>query len=282
MIAGHLTGGLGNRLFQHAAAMGLAEKFNLELVFCESLMGRTEHGPKENILKLFPKTKRVESIDPYIMIPEQHGLCYTYVEIPSVPLLNPSNNYCVDGWRQCDKYFPLKQKIDADLSGALNNSSELLKEYSLSTIGEKEKTWFIHLRAGDYSILPHHQIDIGSYYSKAFSHIPLNNSIKILLFSDDNTYLQYLKNALIQMGHTESNIKIVEKKDELESLYLMSNCWGGAIVANSTFSWWGAYFAHQACVNKSNHIALYPYVWGGITHPLPTDVVPSWGITVNF
>ena len=102
-VAGHLTGGIGNRLFQHAAAAGYAERYNRNLVFSLEKSGNKQHGPIENIFKLFPEIPiHIEDESP-MMLPEAHGAVFTYSPLPE-----PTENrpVCIDGWRQTDKYLP--------------------------------------------------------------------------------------------------------------------------------------------------------------------------------
>jgi hypothetical protein len=227
-VAGHLTGGIGNRLFQHAAAAGLAEKWSVPLVFYVPECGPTNHGAFENIFKLFPTVPQI-------------------TKAVSVERLAEIT----------------KERCES-----------LLKEYDLDTVEKRQNTWFLHVRLGDYKILPHHQIDINDYYTKAVKHIP--EGARVLLFSDDiEPFGNFLQSFLQQMGIEPTPVFL---KDEVESLYVMSQCWGGAVVANSTFSWWGAYFAKR--YHPSGYIAVYPSIWGkGL--PVATDIVPSWGIRID-
>jgi hypothetical protein len=267
-VAGHLTGGLGNRLFQHAAAAGYAERYNKKLVFSLEKSGSQQHGPIENIFKLFPDIPiHIEDEHP-IMLPEQHGAVFTYVPLPEIKDNTP---VCIDGWRQTDKYFP-SDGIKANLDGCVKptRQEELRKEYAVTP-----KTWFVHLRLGDYKILPHHQINMAAYYKPAMEKVPTD--AHILVFCDEaSTYNEMLIAFFQALGRT---VTIVKLEDELETLWLMSQCWGGAVVANSTFSWWGAYFARQRCPTPSLYVAYYPTVWGqGL--PEARDIIPSWGTPI--
>jgi hypothetical protein len=62
----------------------------------------------------------------------------------------------------------------------------------------------------------------------------------------------------------------------------MSHCLGGFITANSTFSWWGAFFAKRRATDIGHKMdAFYPKTWGqGL--PDPTDLIPPWGNAVNL
>jgi hypothetical protein len=271
-VAGHLTGGLGNRLFQHAAAMGLAEKYQHEVVFSLPNMGPTNHGPFDNIFRLFPSTRIISEEEPCISIPEGQGNVFTFTPFQENRI---AANLVVDGWRQSARYFPalgvhaaFEQAIPAD------RQASLLQKYGL--VKNRESTAFLHIRLGDYKILPHHQINIGEYCVTASKLFEPNT--RFLLFSDE---AKENKAMLLDFGKALGfDVSVVEETDELDSLFLMSQCWKGAIVANSTFSWWGAYFARQRCPNPSSYKACYPVVWGAGLPPA-RDVIPPWGIPVS-
>jgi hypothetical protein len=274
-VAGHLTGGLGNRLFQHAAAAGLAETWKYPLVFYLPACEPTNHGPLDSIFQLFPYVPQITNHSDNYMIPEPPGCVFTHLAFPENPPYQ--GNYCVDGWRQTPKYFP-SSGLRPDFQHALGsgNTEKLLKHYALDSESSRLKTWFIHVRLGDYLILPHHQINIESYYKKALEHIP--KDARILLFTDSfQDYEKHLKTMFGTMGRL---VEIVKESDELVSLYLMSHCWGGAVVANSTFSWWGAYFARTLHSKPETYKATFPVKWG---HGLPEarDIIPSWGIPIQ-
>lgn len=273
-VTGHLTGGIGNRLFQHAAAAGLSEKWKIPLVFCLSECEPTNHGPFNNIFKLFPSIPLVDSCPSVKRLAEQPGGAFLYTAFPSLP---PADYTSVDGWRQTELYFP-SQGIHPNFQSAISveRRNELEREFHLETKENRRQTWFLHMRLGDYKILPHHQIDLHSYYSQAAQHIPKGS--RVLLFSDElDKYGIYLQGLLRQMG---IEVDLAPIPDELESLYVMSLCWGGAVVANSTFSWWGAYFAKQATSDPSSFVAVYPNKWGNGL-PMAKDVVPAWGIRIQ-
>jgi len=173
---------------------------------------------------------------------------YLYEELPNI-----EGNVVINGSRQAYKYFE-----NIILKPEFPVNKESLKKYM------KPNMCSIHLRLGDFRILPHHQIDLNKYYTEALKKIPEN--VNILIFSDEPNIAKNIFNI--------SNIIIVDEP-ELESLYLMSLCTKGSIVANSTFSYWGSYFAHN-----DNHIGVYPDSLGkGLSEP--KDYYPPWAIKID-
>ena len=273
-ISAHLTGGIGNRLFEFAAALGLAEKWNRDAVFFLPRCGPTNHGPFDTIFKMFPTVPIIESVDEWAEIDEPKKGVFTYFQFDDEP---PSMAaFIVGGWRQSPLYFP-KNGVRALLSEALDNErwAILQEKYVVKTTEQKQQTWFLHARLGDYKVLPHHQVNLNSYYVKCLERVPPKS--KILFFSDEpNLCKESFKTACVS---SDIDFQVCEESDELESLALMSQCWGGAITANSTFSWWGAYFAYLRCANKESYRAFFPGTWGqGL--PAAKDIVPFWGIKI--
>ncbi len=275
-VTAHLTGGIGNRLFEMAAALGAAEKYGMPFAFVKNLFSQNDHGPVENIVKLYPSIPVIETSQKYTSIIEPTGNCFRYIPLPDE---KPGDRVVLEGYRQTPLYFPknldvLRPTWDAFLTPDAKHTIQA--KYGVSTIVERFSTWLFHIRLGDYKILPHHQIPIIPYYETCLNQIPKGSTV--ILFSDEPLLCcQWFEE---QCKRRSLNYKIVDE-DEITSLFLMSQCWGGAIVANSTFSWWGAFFAKLSLPSERQYRAFYPSIWGkGL--PPAYDVVPSWGTRVDI
>lgn len=263
-VAPHLTGGIGNRLFEFAAAAGLAEKWRCQVVFFLPRCRSTDHGPFDNIFKLFPNIPLVESAESWTTLEESKDSMYRYLPFPDVPV-TPA---VVHGYRQSGKYFP-SQGIIPNFEAALGAEKAAMIRSKIPS-----NAWFLHVRLGDYKILPHHQVDLKHYYQECLNQIPSRSSL--ILFSDEPELCS--EYFMVEAGSRSLDFSVCTNNDELINLYMMSLCKGGAITANSTFSWWGAYFAKQDA--PSTFKAFYPSVWGQGMPP-PVDLIPSWGVCMD-
>lgn len=268
-----LTDGLGNRLFQYAAAVGLSEKWKSKVIFLLSKCEKTGHGDFENIFKLFPQTL-LETAAPsngFQILHETPNAPFTFEEFPSRP---SSQVAIITGCRQSEKYF-INTPIIPDWS-SVNQS--LLGKY-----GPLETSWFLHVRLGDYRKLPHHFLDLRNYYTDAFSRIPRGSMI-IWASDEPGIYKNYLETMAGLFNHT---LVLIEEEDELETLFILSHCKAGGICSNSTFSWWAAYFS-RGCrdedtkAEKATKAAWYfPSVWG-YNLPPATDIYSDWMVKLDL
>jgi hypothetical protein len=257
-VAPALTDGLGNRLFQLACCLGYSEKHNKECVFFLPRCKSTGHGKFENIFLLFPNIRIIETENSWKELNEREKEWYIYEDLEM-----KSGALVIRGLRQSYKYFKdciIKPNFENSIS------KDRLTYINKTYLQNKENLFFIHIRLGDFCFLPHHQINLEKYYSAALKEIPENT--EILVFSDQHIYTKNLF----------QDYKVCDLEDEIETLYTMSMCLKGAIVSNSTFSYWGSYFAHQ---NHKDHKAIFPSSLGdGL--PNPTDYYPDYAIIVKL
>jgi len=261
-VAPALTSGLGNRLFQLFAAAGAAESWGYELVISLAACKESPHGPLASIFRMFPSVRVIEDKDNSIERYEAPRGFYVYTPIWPPP----GKNCIISGFRQSPKYFPLHlaPNWDSALGGPLlRKKVESLA--GLESMEERHRTYAIHVRLGDYRLLPHHQVDLTKYYEAALKRVPAGARLHV--FSDEPNACRSL--------FAGRNMTMAVTASDAESLYEMSLCLGGTITANSTFSWWGAWFAHQAGAAW----ATYPSSMGN-GQPEPIDLVPSWGTTL--
>ena len=121
----------------------------------------------------------------------------------------------------------------------------------------------MHFRLGDYvNKQNYHPVMEIEYYKKSIQHIidtTKKQNLKILYFCEKEDIQQV--NVVIEQLHvlfTECKfIRVNNNIEDWEQMIMMSLCQHN-IIANSTFSWWGAYFN-----TNSNKIVCYPEVWFG-------------------
>ena len=100
------------------------------------------------------------------------------------------------------------------------------------------------------------------------------DTFTILIFFEEVDLKQIIiKTKIFKKRFKNINfIKINTNIEDWEQMLIMSNC-AHHIIANSSFSWWGAYFN----LNK-NKIVLYPDIWFGkkLNHDTSDLCHPSW------
>lgn len=256
MISCNLRGGLGNQMFQIAAAHALALRTNGTSCFdfgqCYTPMqGHSAQKYKDNI---FINLKHI-TVNFYRYV--YHEPSFSYNELPLM------DNLVLDGYFQSEKYFEDYKREIKDLFVVDDkNSKKFLKQFKSS----KLPITSVHIRRGDYlNNSEYHCICDLNYYKKAMDIIGESNFI---IISDD---IEWVKNNI-----KGDNIFYSSLDNELDDLALMTNC-DNNIIANSSFSWWGAYLNP-----KLNKIIIAPKKWFGPKGPKDTqDIIPNGWITID-
>ena len=112
------------------------------------------------------------------------------------------------------------------------------------------------------------------YYNKALNFIQNKdtNITTILYFCEDED-VEIIMDTINLLKNDFSNLNFIRASSSLkdwEQLLLMSCCQHN-IIANSSFSWWGAYFNSSA-----DKIVCYPSVWfGEMTNHDTKDLCPQ-------
>jgi hypothetical protein len=252
-VVPRLSDGLGNRLFQYAVALGLAQKWGRKIAFSRSFIVSTNHGDLEDFIKLFPHVPIIDGPEnPKILMQASEDL-FKYVEFKNAPL----ENVVLIDYRQNPQYF-----IGVDLKPAWPPA-------------EGNAAWMIHFRRGDYDKLSHYSVDLTRYYRRCILAVPEGSTLRI--FSDEPSKCNDMLDSILD--GRQLNISWCTETIDYKAMYEMSLCTGGAITANSTFSWWGAYFARGRAGSKFQ--AFYPSCWGAGL-PDPAGIVPTWGEIVDI
>jgi hypothetical protein len=256
MITVFLMGGLGNQLFQIAfcIAYAIRNKKSFFFKYSDTLdIGILRPTYWNNFLKsLKPFTK--ENI---ISLNRVNEYQYHYIDFPA-----NLDNIEFFGYFQSYKYFDdqfsniLKfMKIDNFKTTIKNDFKDLLDNNTIS----------LHIRLGDYKYKQDcHPVMPVKYYINSLSHIlninPEYCNSKVIIFSElddynivENDYLKILKNNFTNLEF----ILIDSNLSDWEQLLIMSCCKNN-IIANSSFSWWGAYFN-----DYNEKIVCYPSEWFG-------------------
>jgi hypothetical protein len=247
VISSNIHGGLGNTMFQIATGYSTSIDENSDFIVDE-----TKHYNGHNPLNTYKNTifQKVKFSNTEVLYEVYNVGSFHYCEIPKF-----GRNIKLSGFFQSDKYF--KKNRDEILS--LFEPNDEIKNKLQSIYGEilKNKTCSIHVRRGDYLHLEnYHSVLSHDYYQKSYEII--GSESVYLIFSDD---IEYCKT---QFEYIKNKVFITDLFD-YEELYLMSFC-DNNIIANSSFSWWGAW------LNKKENIVISPKKWFGPTlHSYITD-----------
>ncbi len=275
MIRVFLTGGLGNQMFQYAAGKALAEKTSAELHLDLSLL---DIRSKNTTFRNFELNKFVLDSNIKITSSKLKGLLLAkiYLNIRNSlsgkkitqylciftdkescnfdsRFLSLQDNIRLLGFFQSEKYFLEYRDI---IKKSFVSRKELSdKNQELAEEIKSANAVSIHIRRGDYIT---NQNASGNYipcskeyYEKSVHYICEKiESPRFFVFSDEPGVTK-------ELLHLENAVYIDWNKEEesYNDMWLMSLCKHN-IIANSSFSWWGAWLN-----NYSGKIVITPRQW---------------------
>lgn len=237
LIFVRLMGGLGNQLFQYAAGLLQKKMTNGTLYLLKPV--ENKHDINDYRFELFTLGEKYDSILP-------HHLCL-YQENGFSPW-DPFDYNCplllLYGYFQNYKsLLPVLPEFKTHILHQMNSK----KNYMKMAYKPSSKSGFIHIRRGDY--LENKWTLNYNYYEKAIESFKNKDVDKWFIFSDDIKWCR-----TFDIFNT-INKEFVNEFDPIMCLALMSEIHNCAIIANSTFSWMGAYLG---CGTQN---VVYPKVW---------------------
>jgi hypothetical protein len=289
MIAVRLDGGLGNQLFQYGTGRALALRHSTELLLDLSALGRG--GPGRTVrqyerphftcqarqaraaeLGWPPLLKRVPWLASRFAGWKFHR--ERSLEHDSAVEALPDNTYLAGYW-QSYRYF---DGIAATLANELQASAPLSQQsQALADALLSDASVAVHVRRGDYVSLAaatrmHGALPL-TYYRMAIEHLRQGvQGPRFYVFSDDPAWCAaHLPLAPAECRHVAHN----GGEQAWQDLVLMARC-RHHIIANSSFSWWGAWLADQRH-GTAGRMVLAPSRWfAGLEHDVRDRYPPHW------
>ncbi len=284
MIIVRLSGGLGNQMFQYAAALALARAHGAQLRFdLEWFDTRQLHQGLE-LARVFglelPRATASERwrvlgwVAPPFLRRALSRRSLRLRRLGIEPHFHYWPGFCelpadvfLDGYWQSEKYFaPIADEIRqafrfAEPLDARN--AELFDEMA------QRESVALHVRRGDFARDPHvrqvHGVDLNDYFCRAIEEIGARvASPHYHVFSDEPEWVREHLSIPASWTCIDQN----RGRESYRDMQLMGLCRHN-IIANSSFSWWGAW------LNQSpGKIVIAPKKW--FVHEVnTTDLIPS-------
>lgn len=248
-------GRIGNQMFQFAALKGIARNRGFEYCFppSQNINEWTDHQLL-NAFKLGSTTQlNVQFIDSDRPIVMEETFSF------NEKLFNECPNWTsLQGFFQTEKYF---KHIRDELLKDFEFRDEIL-EPAQKTMSYWKNPIALHIRRTDYITNPNHTALSIDYYEKALSEF--DDSSEVIIFSDEPQW------CMEQKLFESDRFMISETGNNYMDMCLMTLC-SGHIIANSSFSWWGAWLS-----NSKQVVAPSGWFMGSDNEHLDTkDIIPG-------
>lgn len=251
-------GRLGNQLFQIAACLSHAKKVGEEAVF--------NSWPYRDYFE------RKITCRTDLGCMEINGIRHEMVHQPQIHYVPiPQNkNLILNGWFQSWKY--IDEELIKDYfhpNPALVSNIAILLNYNPDIA--------IHVRRDDYLLKPeYHNPLTMDYYKNALLLMLAGRDIaklNVTIFSDD---IPWCRQEFPKLN-IPINFNYSQRRSDIVDLYFMAEH-KHQIIANSSFSWWGAWLHRVMNYSYDDQMVIAPKQWFGkaVEHDTKDIYCPGW------
>jgi hypothetical protein len=289
MVVVRLLGGMGNQMFQYAAARRLAHVLGAECQLdvssfdvyrrrpyaLDAFLVKGEFAKREDVASLNPLLQRGAFGRLSLRIKHRLGLPRGWTvlfENSLRPLnnavLNASGNVYLAGYWQSEKYFlDIEDTIRDDFRIA-HELDENAREVAARI--ESCESVAVHIRRGEFINDPEasrlHGTCSAAYYQRCFDYLAGRiGRVHLFVFAEDESWAR--KN--LKISFPAEYVPYRPENESWQNMRLMSLC-RHHVLANSTFSWWGAWLGQRA-----GGIVLAPERWVQDDRYDTSDLIPS-------
>jgi hypothetical protein len=277
MLSCNLQGGLGNQLFQIYTTIAHAELTNSRFFFSPIRELKGSVTDRHTYWDTFLTNMKPFLLDPELIdkanlvIVREKGFTYNPLSINNLSKIRILSGY-FQSYKYFDSYFQTINRLLKIDTLKVNLTNKYLK------LVNEDKPISMHFRLGDYKRLPNHYVILNAeYYKAALARILEKHTETIVLYFCEEPDLEEVDIMIQNMRKEFPDLTFLRPDpglEDWEQLILMSLCKHN-IIANSTFSWWGAY------LNTSREkIVVCPLTWFGPklqqSHDLKDLFPESW------
>lgn len=264
-LAIKLKGGVGNQLFQIALGLALQEHLQCRLSFDDSSYHTDSFGRKSVLDKFSLNRFGIDlaslNNSDAVYLTENINETITLDQITEFITSKITNSIKIvymDGYWQNPLF--INEKVAASIRSTIIADRDETFDALREKLHIKKNSIAVHVRRTDYE---HHGVLNSNYYLNLAQWLKtIIPNPEFFVFTDEPNYTHYFfSNAGIP-------INIIDTKDDFTNLTLMMSC-HAHIIANSTYSWWGAYLS-------TSRFVVAPESWGKIG-PSTTQICPvNW------
>ena len=230
MLSAELSGGIGNLMFQIAAMEELGRQLGVPVCYpnVKEMITRISRtcpwtANARDYLDIFKNFNWHKNLDVFT------GFSKVVVLPDGYTRIFPEDDTHYVGYFQSEEYFSESRNFVLHLFEPSDHVVQMASKYDEFI---KDNTGVIHVRRGNYLELQHiYRILDMSYYNRGMELLGRYGVDNYLVFSNDMRWCRE--------NFKGDTFTFIEDENYVE-LFVMAKC-SRHIIANSSFSWWGAY-----------------------------------------